>query len=404
MGMSALEFLCDIRFHRSFVFQGSGATRRSKPIRVSYADYGDQHSDAVVLFCGALVGGRFCYSPLDGLAKAYNVRIIHPDRPGIGGSDPVELHERIPIWLEMVPQLLNHLKIPHVAIASHSGGVIYALNTILTHPHLLHPTNPYVTFFAPWVHHSHSGITHLKATEFLPAPVIGKFASMAKFVNTNVMPLAGLSSSFIHGIMDSFHYSTPPPAPVPLTPTNTVSRSASICSLDRPDVLNLDDQKVVEQLRRLILEYLYAESIDGVSEDAKLFLKKPSSIQWCSPSIFWSDIDYAVPLLSKLIQEASGNGQIQRKWTIDTFHAQADNMVGEKGRIWFDQCWRNPSSTPSIDHVGTQTVGTEREPSFEYRSEIVRGSEHNYLMDPAYGAAEKWLQRVREAFPQIEEV
>ncbi|KAH9877319.1 hypothetical protein IAQ61_002683 [Plenodomus lingam] len=70
-----------------------------KSYRTSYADFGDVESNAVILFCGALMGTRFCYSPLDQLAKAYNVRILHPDRPGIGGSDSVELDKRIQIWL-----------------------------------------------------------------------------------------------------------------------------------------------------------------------------------------------------------------------------------------------------------------------------------------------------------------
>lgn len=97
--MKTLDFICDVRFHQSFFLSPNPETGRSKRYRVSYADYGDQNSDAVVLFCGALMGTRFCYSPLDHLAKLYNVRIIHPDRPGIGGSDPVELNERIPMWL-----------------------------------------------------------------------------------------------------------------------------------------------------------------------------------------------------------------------------------------------------------------------------------------------------------------
>jgi pimeloyl-ACP methyl ester carboxylesterase len=97
--MSILDFLCDIRFHRSYFLPPNPDTGRATPYRVSYADYGDPESNAVVLFCGALMGTRFCYSPLDQLAKAHNVRIIHPDRPGIGGSHPVELEKRIQIWL-----------------------------------------------------------------------------------------------------------------------------------------------------------------------------------------------------------------------------------------------------------------------------------------------------------------
>lgn len=97
--MEVIEFLCDRRFHRVFELPPNPDTDRPKPYRTSYADYGDANSNAVVLFCGALMGTRFCYSPLDQLAKAYNVRIIHPDRPGIGGCDLVDLDKRIQIWL-----------------------------------------------------------------------------------------------------------------------------------------------------------------------------------------------------------------------------------------------------------------------------------------------------------------
>lgn len=97
--MGVIEFLCDSRFHRTFVLPPNPNNDRLKSYRTSYADFGDVESNAVILFCGALMGTRFCYSPLDQLAKAYNVRILHPDRPGIGGSDSVELDKRIQIWL-----------------------------------------------------------------------------------------------------------------------------------------------------------------------------------------------------------------------------------------------------------------------------------------------------------------
>lgn len=74
-------------------------TDRTKPYRVSYSDFGDVNSKAVVLFCGALFGSRLSYSPLDQLAKAHHVRIVHPDRPGVGGSEAVEPEKRIQTWL-----------------------------------------------------------------------------------------------------------------------------------------------------------------------------------------------------------------------------------------------------------------------------------------------------------------
>jgi hypothetical protein len=100
--MGVLEFLSDRRFHRSYVLPPNLETGRELAHRFSYADFGDPSSNAVVFFCGALMGTRFCYSPMDQLANAYNVRILHVDRPGIGGSDPIELEKRIQIWLGQI--------------------------------------------------------------------------------------------------------------------------------------------------------------------------------------------------------------------------------------------------------------------------------------------------------------
>jgi pimeloyl-ACP methyl ester carboxylesterase len=97
--MGALEFLCDWRFHQSYILPPNPEIGRHKSYRISYADYGDHKSNAVVMFCGALMGTRFSYAILDQLAYAHSVRIIHPDRPGIGGSDPIELEKRIQLWL-----------------------------------------------------------------------------------------------------------------------------------------------------------------------------------------------------------------------------------------------------------------------------------------------------------------
>jgi hypothetical protein len=51
----------------------------------------------------------------------------------------------------MVPLLPAHLNIALVALASHSGGDIYLLNTMLTYSYSMHPEPLYVHFFAPWV-------------------------------------------------------------------------------------------------------------------------------------------------------------------------------------------------------------------------------------------------------------
>ena len=46
----------------------------------------------------------------------------------------------------MVAELLKHLNIKHVAMASHSCGTMYLFNMILVHRYLLHPKHPFVVF------------------------------------------------------------------------------------------------------------------------------------------------------------------------------------------------------------------------------------------------------------------
>jgi pimeloyl-ACP methyl ester carboxylesterase len=61
------------------------------------------------------------------------------DRPGFGGSTPVPLDQRVNIWLEIVPAVLEKLEVKHVALMSHSAGTFYAFNTAVMLPHLLYP-------------------------------------------------------------------------------------------------------------------------------------------------------------------------------------------------------------------------------------------------------------------------
>ncbi|KAF2204820.1 hypothetical protein GQ43DRAFT_116066 [Delitschia confertaspora ATCC 74209] len=385
--MGPVEFLSDIRFHQDITVPPNPKTGLMKPLRVSYSDYGDPLSNAVVLFCGALMGTRFCYSPLDQLAKVHRVRIIHPDRPGVGGSDSVDLHERIQAWLEMIPHLLAYLEVSYITIASHSGGIIYALNTILNYPQFFHPKRPYIAFFAPWVHQSHSRVPHLKVADWVPGPLVGKFASIAKFMNNSILPLAGSSITFFHNIKGSLAVSAP-----------AVSSSSSTWALSLPSVRSLSDttrrtpkqevwdfdwhdEEMVTELRRLITMYMFAESINGISADARLFLKKTSRTRWSFPPHLWSDMDDFVPLLlENTVQErASGNW---RKWTVDTFHAESDEMIGTRGSLWFDRCWE-----PALGSA-----------DLEYNSQVVHDASHNALLNPVFGAAGKWMQSVRESF------
>lgn len=62
----------------------------------------------------------------------------------MGHSTDVPLGQRVSVWIELVPRILEHLGVEHVAFVSHSAGTIYLLNTLYHHRRLLHPEKPLV--------------------------------------------------------------------------------------------------------------------------------------------------------------------------------------------------------------------------------------------------------------------
>lgn len=62
----------------------------------------------------------------------------------MGKSTNVPLDKRVSIWVELVPRLLEHLSIKHVALMSHSAGTVFLLNTLVECRDILHPTKPFV--------------------------------------------------------------------------------------------------------------------------------------------------------------------------------------------------------------------------------------------------------------------
>ncbi|KAF3009783.1 hypothetical protein E8E13_009921 [Curvularia kusanoi] len=327
------------------------------------------------------------YSPLDQLARQHHVRIIHPDKPGLGGSNPVPIEDRIPAYTAMIPQLLDHLGIRHVSLASHSFGTIYLINTLLLYPHLLHPQRPYVAFFAPWVHPNHTGIKHLQAAEMLPAGMIGHFSSLAKFVNGSILPLVGMSSGISSAVSSGVK------ASLPQSIAPEFQTLAAPARVDRPDNgsdlggIDLNNKSVVEELRNLIPTFLFAEGVDGAGQDAQLCLRKPRSVPWCTASRQWDDVDDAVRQFKDIIRDGNDQDVERRAWLINTFHAESDSMVGKKGQVWFDDCWN-----------GDESPNSSAQYAMRYGSQIVQDSDHDILLDPLFGASEAWLKGVSEAF------
>ncbi|KAE9382225.1 hypothetical protein N431DRAFT_539622 [Stipitochalara longipes BDJ] len=359
-------YIANRKFHRVFHLPPNQSQGRSQSLRITYADYGYQddaglRNEAVILVCGPMISTRYLHIAKDALARERKVRIIHPDRFGFGGSGEIAADQRIRVWLELVPALLQHLNIKHISVMAQSGGTIYALNLILFHPQLLHPTQPYIALGAPWVHPSRSGATAMQLMKIFPNGVFSNLDSVALWFRDNIAPVTGFSENIIGTIGAS----------VSSLFSIQASHNQSESVLDNEASFVFD-----EEIRPVVVDLAYVENVQGLSQEALLFLKRGNAHDW-GP---WEDYDRYVPMLADAQKSYRKPDSNSRKLKVDVFFAEADIMIGESaGPKWFDECWRESSHGPDI----------------EYQSQFVKGADHDGIFNLRWGVVEKIFTEVR---------
>jgi len=109
--------------------------------RLAYTELGDLDGVPIIHQHG-MPGSRLDHEAEPDFYRLLGVRVITPDRPGYGLSDP-DPHRRLLDWPSDVAELADHLGIPRFGITALSGGGIYALACAVAIPHRL--TNVVVT-------------------------------------------------------------------------------------------------------------------------------------------------------------------------------------------------------------------------------------------------------------------
>lgn len=98
---------------------------------LSYAVYGQPDASPTILYFHGFPGSRHEAAVFHQAARAHGVRIIAPDRPGMGQST-FQTDRRILDWPQDVQALLTHLSIAEFAVIGTSAGTPYALACALT--------------------------------------------------------------------------------------------------------------------------------------------------------------------------------------------------------------------------------------------------------------------------------
>ena len=132
-----------------------GAPRFTQKIRhprtgrtIAFSEAGDPNG-FVVLCCVGMGLTRYLTAFYDELARTLRLRLITPDRPGVGASSPLPESQCTPLnWVDDVATICSSLEITRFSLLAHSAGAIHALATALKMPQYVRGR---IHLLAPWI-------------------------------------------------------------------------------------------------------------------------------------------------------------------------------------------------------------------------------------------------------------
>ncbi|TVY48735.1 hypothetical protein LOCC1_G002323 [Lachnellula occidentalis] len=352
-----IELVSPIKFHQSFTLS---ETETHEALKVTYAISGIPIGEdaPTILFCGGMFGSRWMAVFNDFLATKVGVRVLYIDRPGFGGSTPVPLNQRISTFLETVPALLRHLKITHISLASHSSGTIFALNLLAAHPDLLSPSKPSLTLFAPWVHQSLSSNTSLTVAAVLPNYLFNHWSALTGFMINTAVPTVGASVGVSSGAISSLTGLFKDNSQPKQKDIDADKRCLEFCGMD---------SKATSELNNFAMKCAFAEETKGANDEARLCLKSVSGeCSWDAAESLPELVQNLKVAWEKRVEEG------ENRLRLRLVFAEEDAMIGEKGRLYFEDCWAEGKGESGIEVQSTKALGTNHDTLVDCTKEWLR--------------------------------
>ncbi|KUI53675.1 hypothetical protein VP1G_01120 [Cytospora mali] len=172
---------------------------------ISFSEVGDPEGSAV--FCCVGMGlTRYVTAFYDELALTLKLRLITPDRPGVGDSEAYADGTATPLsWPDDVYTICQSLKITKFSILAHSAGAIYALATALRMPQHIRGR---MHLLAPWIPPSQMSV--FGASAQTPLPPTNAIPTSQKILRALPTPiLKAANSSFMTATSSSLTSSLP---------------------------------------------------------------------------------------------------------------------------------------------------------------------------------------------------
>ncbi|CAK3884595.1 Hypothetical predicted protein [Lecanosticta acicola] len=333
-------------------------------LRVTFStttNFVEDESLPVVLFIGPMFGTRYMGLMFDRMAREIGVRMICVDRPGLGGSMPVKGDQRVDVWLETVPVLLQHLNVKHVHIMSHSAGTIYTLNTISRFRDMLHPKSPYVALLAPWVDNKCSNVGLMNAASKLPAGAFSYWSNLNEFISQRVMPASLWSGGLFSSMAGRFQAQ---PGEADTGDSEDAQEKYGV------------DKKTTGEIEALSGRYAFAEDMSGGNDEARLCVKKLGAGAWADCEDY---MDF-VGALSRREKERMGEDGAASRLKVRMHFAESDVLIGKGGQRYFEECWKQDGVAESIDVVSKEWPGSNHD---------------SVLVDSKVGAVRSVLEEIK---------
>lgn len=113
---------------------------------VAYWEFGDPEGEPVVALHGTPICG-LCFAPLHDVARRRGIRVLAPDRPGVGRSTPYSGYS-VAGWVDTLDAFLSALGVERFGLLGWSSGGPYALAVAGARPQRVRGT-AVITAMAP---------------------------------------------------------------------------------------------------------------------------------------------------------------------------------------------------------------------------------------------------------------
>ncbi|CAN8096731.1 unnamed protein product [Discula destructiva] len=353
LGHAALDFVKDDRMNREFTLP---ATATHDALNVSFADVGRLPEPPLaassadlptVLFIPGMFASRYIGPHLHDIADKLGVRVLVVDRPGMGRSTDVPLAQRISIWVELVPSLLQHLGVERVSLVSHSAGTMFLLNTLHHCRNLIDPDRPFVALLAPFADPTHSKVKALQAARFIPASVFGIWNILPKFSVLQAKPALAFSAPLFSAMFSS----------------NTLDAAQEENIRKREQDYGVPRQ-VQSELSELTMKSMFTENTVGANSEALLCLKKGRGATWGACEDYKAYFERLYSNEQERLATASSDHLTTSRLRIRVYFAETDMMIGKQGQEYLNECFRGGSNgiAPDIvDFEAATIVGSDHD-------------------------------------------